>query len=303
MDYVQSHEYGAPDVAGSVSSTCLAKTKAYGKPHLFAECGADTEGRLDDDPVILRSVLHDGLWAAMLSGGAGTAMTWFWESVDRNNLYGEFSAVAAYAAGVDWVKEGYQSAPARVQFPAGRRPAAYGPVTVSGLDDPWSRESAAARPQTFRVGTDGVVSNQQALSRVLHGVRNHPDLHNPVTFEVDYPAAGQFIVNVERAAPQGATLVVTLDGKPALSQDFPRVASKQRRAPSGKSKSYAIEVSAGPHAITLENTGTDWLYATYRLTNYLDAPNLRVLALANRHSALVWCRTRTIPGGICSKAR
>jgi len=62
---------------------------------------------------------------------------------------------------VDWVKEGYQSVPARVQFPAGRRPAAYGPVTVSGLDDPWSRDSPAARRQRFHVGTDGVVSNQQ----------------------------------------------------------------------------------------------------------------------------------------------
>ena len=122
------------------------------------------------------------------------------------------------------------------------------------------------------------MERQEALSRVLHGGRNHADLHNPITFEVDYPSAGQFIVDVERATPEGATLIVTLDGKPALSQDFPRTAPDQHRTrrTEEQSQSYAVEVSAGAHTITIENTGVDWLYATYRLTNYLAAPNVHV---------------------------
>src|SRR5208337_3038743 len=54
---------------------------------------------------------------------------------------------------------------------------------------------------------------------------------------------------------------------------------------------YGIEVTAGAHTITVRNTGPDWLYCTYRLTNYLPA-DLRVLALANATSALVWVQNR-----------
>jgi hypothetical protein len=111
---------------------------------------------------------------------------------------------------------------------------------------------------------------------------------------VDYPAAGQFIVDVERAAPEGATLVVTLDGKPALSQDFPRVPPDQHRTrrTEGQSQSFVVEISAGVHTVTIENTGVDWLYASYRLPNYLAVPDLRALALANAHAALVWVQNR-----------
>jgi hypothetical protein len=292
-EYVQSHEYGAPDVAGSVSTVCLAKARTYGKPHLFAELGADTSGRLDRDPVILRSVLHDGLWAAMLSEGAGSAMVWWWDQVERRNLYDEFASIAAFAADVDWVKENFQSGAVRVRFPVKDTPAGYGTLTLAGSADPWSRASAASTPQTFHVGTDGVVSHQDALSRVLHGVENHRDLHNPITFEVDYPASGQFLVNVDGVSAQGgAKLIVTLDRKPALSLDFPSTDPDDPHIMRKYDKSYSLDVPAGAHTITIENTGTDWCYASYRLTNYLTVPNLRVLALSNAHSALVWVQNR-----------
>jgi hypothetical protein len=292
-EFVQSHEYGAPDIAGAVSSVCLAKADRYGKPHLFAELGADTAGRLERNPVILGSVLHDGLWAAMLSRGAGTAMVWWWDSVERNDLYDAFSAAAAFAADIGWVKENYQPAPVRVRFSETERPAGYSTLTLTGPADPWSRASAASKPQTFRVGTDGAVSNPEALSRVLHGVRNHADLHNPITFEMNYPAAGQFLVNVNGvSAHGGATLVVTLDGKPALSLDFPSTDPDDPHMMHKYDRSYAVEVPAGAHTIVLENTGTDWLYASYSFTNYLAAPNLRALTLANEHSALVWVQNR-----------
>jgi hypothetical protein len=292
-EFVQSHQYGATDVAGAVSAVCLEKARTYGKPHLFAELGADTGGRLERNPVILGSVLHDGLWASMLSRGAGSAMVWWWDSVERNELYDAFSAAVAFAADVDWVKENLQPAATRVRFPADDRPAGYGTLTLIGPADPWSRASAASKPRTFHVGTDGVVSSYESLSRVLHGVRNHADLHNPITFEVDYPAPGQFLVNVDGvSAHGGAKLAIVLDGKPALSLDFPSTDPDDPHIMRKYDKSYAIEVPAGAHTITAENIGADWVYASYSFTNYLAAPNLRVLALSNAHSALVWVQNR-----------
>jgi hypothetical protein len=100
---------------------------------------------------------------------------------------------------------------------------------------------------------------------------------------------------VDRVAPEGAVLSVTLDGKPGLSHDFLATPAPAGRTPRGERRpgeTCSLDVPAGPHAITLENLGADWLYASYRLTNYLDAPNLRVLALANRRSALLWVQNK-----------
>ena len=43
------------------------------------------------------------------------------------------------------------------------------------------------------VRRDGVVEGAERLAKVLHGVRNHPTLHNPATFHVDYAQPGRFI--------------------------------------------------------------------------------------------------------------
>jgi len=51
-------------------------------------------------------------------------------------------------------------------------------------------------------------------------------------------------------------------------------------------------VPPGRHSILVENEGADWCYVSYRLTNYLAGPNLRVLALSNRTSALLWVQNR-----------
>jgi len=180
----------------------------------------------------------------------------------------------------------------RVQFSPNDKPAGYGTLTLIGQAR-GSRASAASKPRTFRVGTDGIVSNSESLSRRLQGVGNHPDVHSPITFEVNYPAAGQFLVNVDGVSAQGgAKLVVTLDGKPALSLDFPSTDPDDPHIMRKYDKSYSLDVPAGAHTITIENTGTDWCYASYRLTNYLTVPNLRVLALSNAHSALVWVQNR-----------
>lgn len=100
-------------------------------------------------------------------------------------------------------------------------------------------------------------------------------------------------MNVDGVSAQGgAKLIVTLDGKPALSLDFPSTDPDDPRIMHKYDKGYALDVPAGAHTITVENTGTDWCYATYRLTNYLTVPNLRVLALSNAHSTLVWVQNR-----------
>ena len=126
MDFVQTHNYGSPDIAGTLLDWSRAKAR-YGKPHLVGEFGADSSGRgdlQDTDGVHL----HNGLWASALSGDAGTAMTWWWDQyVEPRQLYYHFAALHRFLAGTNWL-DNYRPVPVvGLAFPPG------GPAPTSDL--------------------------------------------------------------------------------------------------------------------------------------------------------------------------
>ena len=290
MDFVQSHNYGSHDMAAMVHYWTAAKTAAYGKPHYLGEFGSDwLGGGNESDPDGIH--LHNGLWSAMLSGSAGTAMLWWWDSyVHPNDLYYHFGAVAAYAAGIDWPGQNYGPATVLdVRYAPGHEPSTYPPLSIEPTGEAWYDGSPYNEPHTYEVGGDGTITNLDVLSRVLHGLVNHPTWHNPATFLVDYPTAGKFEVMVSGVSGWGgAHLVIRLDGSVAREDDFPDTLPDDHDTMHQYDGTYSIDVPAGTHTIVVENTGTDWFYLSYRLTNYLTVPNLRVLALSNATSALVW---------------
>jgi hypothetical protein len=294
LDYVQSHNYGSHDMAATISMYCRQKVEDYGKPHYFGEFGTDWQGT--GNPSDLEGIhLHNGLWSAMLSRSAGTAMLWWWDSyVEPYHLYGVFAPVAAFAADVNWPDENYDYATvAGVQFVPGHEPSSYPEILIEPPCESWQDGSPCNQPHSYQVSSDGTVSNLDVMSRVQHGLINHPAWHNPATFQVNYPAAGRFEVMVWAVSGYGgAGLTISLDGSPALARDFPDLLPGDYETMHQYDGAYGIDVPAGPHTIAVENPGTDWCYVSYRLTNYLTSPNLRVLALSNPTSALVWVQNR-----------
>jgi hypothetical protein len=289
MDFVQSHSYGSHDVAAALSRWSLSKAKDYGKPHYFGEFGTGSPWEdWASDPKAIH--FHNGLWAGMLSQDAGTGMLWWWDSyIDPRDLYGHLKAVAAFAADVDWVGENYRPRDAAIRSRETDTPPAYAPLTLMGSRGSWRADDARNRPHVFGIGSDGEVKNGELLSDLLHGLQNHPDKHNPATFDVHYPAAGRFEVIVQGVSGHGgAALSISLDGRPRLISSFGDDQPDDERTLHQYDDTYGIDVPAGPHRIAVENTGTDWLFASYRLTNVLSRPNLRALCLANDRSALLW---------------
>jgi len=293
LDFVQSHSYGSKDIAGTVSSVSLDKTSKYGKPHYFGEFGVDVMGEGNSgDPDGIH--LHNGLWSAVHSRSAATAMLWWWDSyVEPHHLYYHFTPIAAYVTGVDWPKENYAPAPVSLRYVPGQEPGTYSNLLIEAPSESWGDGSAFNQPHTCDVGTDGSVTNLDVLSRVQHGVVNHLNWHNPVTFNVNYPTAGAFEVIVSGVSGYGgAALSVPLDDVQVLTADFGDTLPDNYETIHQYDGAYAIDVPAGPHTIVVENTGADWFYVSYRLTNYLTGPNLRVLALSNPTSALVWVQNK-----------
>jgi hypothetical protein len=292
MDYVQTHSYGTHDAAGTVAAFTQMKLDGYGKPTYLGEFGIDWQP--DSYPMDTDGLhLHNGLWASAHAGAAGTPMTWWWDSyVEPNDLYYHFAGLAAYVADIDWVQESYGPAQVSSVAYAPGSPPVYAALAIDPPGESWA-DSVFNEPHTFTVGNDGSVSNLEVMSRVVHSINGHPEWLNPPTFVVNYPIAGRFEVNIHAVSGWGgAALKVTLDDAVVLTADFPDTQPDDHDTLYQYNGAYGIDVAAGPHTILVENTGSDWFYASYRLTNYVTAPNLRMLALANGTSAIVWAQNR-----------
>jgi hypothetical protein len=292
MDFVQTHSYGAPDIAGALLSWSRDKAARYDKPHFVGEFGADSTGKADlEDKTGIH--LHNGLWASALSGDAGAAMTWWWDQyVEPENLYHHFAALARFLDGVDWIAGGYRPADVKgIELASGAAPVP-SDLLVSPRVESWEKHPANA-PRDYTVGRDGAITDADKLSRVLHGLVNHPDQHNPPTFVVDYPAGGAFEVIVGGVSGYGgANLRIRLDGATRLEAEFPDDAPDDTATMRQYDRAYRIPVPAGPHRITAENEGADWLYVAYRFAGYLTTPNVRVVGLAGADSALLWVQNQ-----------
>jgi hypothetical protein len=101
------------DMAGFMTKW-LAEIDHYDKLYLFAEFAivpdkADTRGLWDLDP---RGVhLHNGFWAPLALGSAGTGMLWWWHNyIDPKDLYFQFKPVAEFVKGIPWTSAGFEKA-------------------------------------------------------------------------------------------------------------------------------------------------------------------------------------------------
>ncbi len=299
IDFTQTHTYGdgsdIPDHAPVIHYDVKLNVALYHKPHLVSEFGIDwRKNDADYDPKGLGINLHNGLWAATMSGAAGGAMIWYWDSyVQPKNLYHEFTSLAAFAGTVAWTAHRWRSArvdllhvpTSRIRYRSLTIPAntGWGKVVINNL-----------------VVTPLGVRGDVPLASFLYG-KLHPDLRTTPTLMVNYPEAGTFTVLVHQVSDWG-DLQIWLDGKLALDKTL-RTApgegdfKKTTYDPQWKiyraiyDTAYSIPVPAGPHVIRLENAGSDSLslngvvLSQYVSEGYAD---MHCWGLQDDHNALLW---------------
>jgi len=273
----------------------VAVLRRHGKPVLVGEFGRARNRYAEQDAEGVS--LHNGMWAASMAGASGGALPWWWEWIDDHDLYRRFSALHEFTQGIDWAKEAFQPLPPdRVRVDAARGDSGRsGPVLLiprrSGFRPaPWNR------PVRVRVLRNGAVEPADVLPALLHGLRNHPDLHNPVTFEVDYPAEGTFTVHVgDVSGYGGAALRIRIDGRTVLEKEFPDDAPDSHESIVAFAGDYTVRAPAGKHTIEVENIGRDWFrVGFYRLDPYgcEGASAVATLGLTGRNTLLLWVRNR-----------
>ncbi len=106
MDFITVHLYDLAPTDQSVTSYMAFQTAMNMKPHLVEELAVSDES--GDDTLAHDSNhygLHNGIWGSVLGGGAGAAMSWWWnEYVAANDLFSEYDTLWAVVGSLPWTE-------------------------------------------------------------------------------------------------------------------------------------------------------------------------------------------------------
>lgn len=296
IELVQPHCYqtAAVDFASLIRSPCR-ELSHHGKPLFPGEFGLMT---IKYEDVVEGGVsIHNGMWASVMSGCAGTGMPWWWEWIDRHDTYHHFAGVAEFVRDVRWHEQAFLPIPEEKLNVSVPRTAesGLGSVRLELERHTWDATALYNHPVRITVGRDGFMEPARALSGRLHGVRNHRDCHNPKTFLTDWPEPGRFVVSVGTVSGYGgANLRITVDGEERLFQDFVDEDEALENVMRRYRGDYGVDVPPGKHEIGIENTGNDWITLDQiRLENYgTQAPGLDAMGLRGTDTFLLWLRNR-----------
>jgi hypothetical protein len=288
LDFFQTHLYNAPDLAGGVVDQ--QSRKAWGRPHLVAEIGADGSGpRIKDDPLGMQ--IHDPIWASIASGVSGSASPWWWDSLTApNHLYPIFGAAKKFVQGLDWPGESLQLADLTFAYQSPPTHPPHRDLILDGGPVSWSA-SPQNQPVTIAVSADGVTGNTP-LSGIQHGLVNHPALHNPVIFKVQAPRSTTFDIIVGGVSGfGGATLRVDLDGEHVMTREFSSPPNETATMTKYAGK-YQLLIPKGDHTVKVEDVGADWFMVSYAFEGLLprNKPPVEGWAVVGNDAVLAWFR-------------
>lgn len=294
LELVQPHCYqtAAVDFASFIRKPCLELAR-HGRPLIPGEFGLMT---IKFEDVVEGGVsIHNGMWASVMSGCAGTGMPWWWDWIDRHDYYHQFKGVADFVKDIPWHEQAFLPIPDGnlvIDLPKVTS-APPGPVALKLELHTWDVKAPCNQSSRIKVRRDGTMKPSGCLSTRLHGLRNHGDCHNPKTLVADWPVPGRFVVSVgDVSGYGGANLHIYVDGKETLFKDFIDEDENLNNVMRNYRGDYAVDVPAGKHEITIENTGNDWITLNeVRLENYGPPKvGIQTLGLRGRNIILLWLR-------------
>ena len=286
LDFTMTHLY-SPMMVGGVAYEITRKVD-WGKPTFVGEVGADSSGpRINDDPDGIQ--IHDPQWAAVTNGSAAGSMPWWWDGlIEPKRLYPLFNVFSKYVSGIDFPGEDFRSVDAKMTPQDLSTPLPNGDLVLDSGPESW-QASPANQPSVISVNNGKLDGN--APSGLLHGTRNHPTLHNPLTININETSTSTFQVEVNEVSTYGgAELVVKLDGSPAIDKHFDT--GDNNAIPANAHEfdgNYPVTVPPGSHKITVENIGADWIRLAYRFVGIVpQASPAKVWAIVGNHTCLAW---------------
>ncbi|HSV72965.1 MAG TPA: hypothetical protein VLH79_04330 [Chthonomonadales bacterium] len=307
IDFTMTHMYGQAGNTADFTERIVRETRAlraHPKPYLLAEFGIDWQGPCSRwDPRGTGVNLHNGAWAALLAGGAGTAMNWWWDSyIHPNNLYRILTPVRRFADAVAWTEHRLEPVDGIVVEGDPRAPETFDDLTV-----PAEVEWGATPSTVYTVRRDGRVAGGPVAATIGSVQRGRAgELHTRLTWRVDMPAAGRATLRLGSVCTH-ARLVVRVNGQTRVDREL--AAGPPGEGPwksahflerygvwvSDYDEDIPLDLSSGPSEIVVENAAGDWLQIrslhlpAYRSSRF---PHVNALGLADDRLLLLWVHNR-----------
>jgi len=291
IDMIDKHIYGntTGDVTENIISATRELSNRYNKYVVVGEFGIDA-GKSDAqvDSSGDAAALHNSLWASIVSRTFSTSLNWWWaEYIKAKNLYPHYKAFSAFVQNVKWDSKHIDFLKiSSVKCKQGARACTFSNVTISA-NDAWGELTY----REFTINNNGNLSGG-ILNAYLHGSCKEEMKIEPV-FNVDYPVNGRFTIHIDTVS-QGAKLIITMDGKEALTKELPAGTGKGPWKRSLYRKDIdiyqcvydadiSLDVPAGKHVIKLSNTGLDWIrIKNITLENYSSSLFVKAAASGMR---------------------
>lgn len=304
VDFTMTHHYGDRGSVtdfGDLFQRHTLLQRAYGKPFFIAEFGIDW--RTSDaryDPEGKGQNLHNGLWAGVMAGGAGTPMLWYWDHyVHVKNLYQVFRPVARFVEGIDWARNRFEPITGLALAHETSAPEQFSEMEFT-TEGAWGK-TAAARHVFHR---DGRIDGGPIAGNL--GGPHKRELPHEVSFQLDMPVAGEFSARLGTVSSR-ARLQIRVDDR--LEVDEPLKTGPPGQGPwkastyypqwkiwqSDYDRDYSVKLPAGKHVVTIANLDGDWLslrggrVSAYRSSRY---PFVRALGVRSESQMLVWIQDK-----------
>jgi len=294
MDFLTIHKYGPMgflDIADVIHTLISELTERYEKPVLVTEFGADW--RWFGDPYTLKDnegiQIHNGVWASIMSGSAGSAMLWWWDNyIHPYDLYYHFKVLSRFLDGIRPDESKFR--PIRFSLVAPEK------ISREDLCDVTVYPSlcwASPNANRFEITLYGDVTNASQIPSFIQG-NYHPELRNNPIFIVNYTYGGEAVIHVNSVANSGAVLEVYLDGYKVRSVPLPDKDGKNDAYANEYDIDVNVHVPPGRHEIKLENSGNDWFTIDYvKFTNAaLKIGKARIMGLANETFGIMWIQNK-----------
>lgn len=306
VDFTMTHMYGTAgnvsDFTGRIASDAHAHLK-FGKPYILAEFGIDWQtGDQEWDPKGVGLNMHNGAWAALASGGAGTAMLWYWDSyVHPKDVYRVLTPVRKFADSVDWARTPMKPIDGiAVEAPAGA-PETFADVTIPATVE-WGKTPASR----YTPRRDGTVQGGPIAMTLGSPRRGTDELYSEVVWSLDMPEPGTVKLRIGEVS-SAARLQVSVDGRRVV--DRPLAAGEPGKGPWKSSRfvepykiwlaeydeDVAVDIPAGRHELAVANTEGDWMRVrSITLPSYRSSrfPDVDAVGVAGDDLMILWIHDR-----------
>lgn len=285
MEVVSTNTYSRRDMGQTgIWGTRWMTSRYPDKPFLITEYGVGHRGGwVGEDPTGI--IVHNGLWGPVMCGSAATGLPWGWSHwIDVQNMYHYWESVSAVVEDIPFCKRQWQPVKvASFTFRNRRRRPYYAGVFFEGWPRNYSyRACPDPRPDKFHITAEGEIQEQESLGAGLWPSQKH-------TFAINFPVDTHMRVHVPEIADRGSPLLeVVIDGNTA----FTRRLARDTERPWEYWKSFAVQVSAGQHVVTVRNAGSGAMWTAYEIEEYRyrEGPDLDVVGTYTDDYVLVWLR-------------